>query len=747
MDRVTRLRRWLAMTAVAMLVIVGSMYFYARWRVRNALKDLPGKISVDIQRTAEGFKVSKSEQGRTIFTVQASRAVEFKKGGHTELHDVSIILYGRDASRFDQISGDEFEYDPQTGDAAAKGEVRIDLEANPMGVASPDQTPPKDLKNPIHLKTSGLVFNQKTGNAGTDQKIEFSSAQGTGFAVGAHYSAKDQVLTLDSQVDITVTGPNACRITATRAIITKDPRNIELFQPHLVRGEQEVTAQRAKLYLDEKNEVNRVLAQGEVNGNVRGRSNVNSRADSAEFFLGEKGSALRNAVLSGNVQLDSTGAQVASASAGRIVLDFAGRKDLQKVHAERDVRLRQQQAPAPGTAKGQEVEIAASAIDAFLITGHLDRAQTDNAGQITITQPGSDQKAVITAAKFVAHFDDRNHLTTLHGAPDARIRSLTPGQPDRTSTSDMLDVAFRPAGGIESITQQGNLVYADGERHATADRARYTPSDQQLLLTGAPRITDLGFSTSALTMKFDRATGSLIADGDVKSTYSELKPQPGGALLASGAPIHVTSRKMSADRSPSQAVYTGGARLWQNANVVEAPSIEFDRDTRSVIAQGSGNRVSTVLVQVDKSGKALPVTITCQRLSYIDAERKVHFEGGVIARGGDVTIASQQMEAFLLPAGSEVGTAKMPDATGRLDRIVAEGQVVITQPSRRAAGEKLVYSVTPDTFVLTGGPPSIFDAERGKITGDSLTFYRRDDRVVVEGRETSPTSTTVRVAR
>ena len=92
MDRVTRFRRWLAMTAVAMLVIVGSMYFYARWRVRNALKDLPGKISVNIQRTAEGFKVSKSEQGRTIFTVQASRAVEFKKGGHTELHDVYIIL-------------------------------------------------------------------------------------------------------------------------------------------------------------------------------------------------------------------------------------------------------------------------------------------------------------------------------------------------------------------------------------------------------------------------------------------------------------------------------------------------------------------------------------------------------------------------------------------------------------------------------------------------------------------------------
>jgi len=29
----------------------------------------------------------------------------------------------------------------------------------------------------------------------------------------------------------------------------------------------------------------------------------------------------------------------------------------------------------------------------------------------------------------------------------------------------------------------------------------------------------------------------------------------------------------------------------------------------------------------------------------------------------------------------------------------------------------LVYTAADDKFVLTGGPPSIFDAERGKITG------------------------------
>ena len=78
---------------------------------------------------------------------------------------------------------------------------------------------------------------------------------------------------------------------------------------------------------------------------------------------------------------------------------------------------------------------------------------------------------------------------------------------------------------------------------------------------------------------------------------------------------------------------------------------------------------------------------------------------------------------------------------------MAEDRVAITQPTRHATGDHLVYTSADDKFVLTGGPPSIFDAERGKTTGDSLTFYRHDDRVLVEGKETSPTATRTQVAR
>jgi lipopolysaccharide export system protein LptA len=286
-------------------------------------------------------------------------------------------------------------------------------------------------------------------------------------------------------------------------------------------------------------------------------------------------------------------------------------------------------------------------------------------------------------------------------------------------------------------------------------------------------------TTTAQTIRMNRTTGDAVAEGNVKSTYSDLKAQPDGGILASSDPIHVTSRSMTAHRSPAVAVYTGDARLWQNANVVEAPTLQFDRDHRSLVAQGMGQGietgsrpapaglspattqqpplqqplsqpVSTVLVQVDKNGKATAVTITSARLNYTDAERKIFLDGGVTAKGSDTTLTAQQMMVFLR-SRSESRAVAGPGTPGQVERVVAEGKVVITQPTRHATGDRLVYTVAEDKFVLTGGSsggiPSIFDAERGKITGDSLTFYRHDDRVLVEGKETSPTVTRTQVAR
>ncbi len=106
---ISRLRQWFVVAAVFVCLVVAGTYFYARHRVQNALKQVPTKIGIEIQQSAQGFTISKSEQGRTIFKLQASKAVQFKQGARAELHDVTITLYGRDSSRFDQVYGKEFE--------------------------------------------------------------------------------------------------------------------------------------------------------------------------------------------------------------------------------------------------------------------------------------------------------------------------------------------------------------------------------------------------------------------------------------------------------------------------------------------------------------------------------------------------------------------------------------------------------------------------------------------------------------
>jgi len=310
--------------------------------------------------------------------------------------------------------------------------------------------------------------------------------------------------------------------------------------------------------------------------------------------------------------------------------------------------------------------------------------------------------------------------------------------------------------------QKGHFRYVSGTQNAVADGARYLPTTEVLSLSGSPRVTDAGMMTTADLVLLNRLTGQVLAKEHVKTTYSDLKPQAGGALLASSDPIHVTAKELSAHGNPSLATYSGGARLWQNANVVQAPSIQFQKDQRTVIAEANAKqKVSMVLVGTDKNGKATPVSITANRMTYRDSERRAHLEGGVTVRGADLTITASQMDVLLATATNSTGetpvspqaqkgdTPVSPQSQGlsKLEKIVASGSVLITEPNRRASGDQLTYTASDDKFVLSGGPPSIFDAEHGKITGVSLTLYRHDDRVVVDGDSRSPAVTQTRVVR
>src|SRR3954462_784964 len=360
-----RLRTWFAASAVLILLVVAGFYLYARWRVHHAIQHAAQKLHVNIQQSTEGFTLSKSEGGRTLFSIHAKRAEQFKQGGRAMLHEVNIIIYGDDSDRFDQIYGSEFAYDPASGNVTAAGEVHIDLESNNQGRSLPDQAPPQELNNPIHLKTSGLSFNQKTGIAHTDQVVEFRVPHASGSAVGATYEAKSYTMQLLSKVQFTIQDQVATRVIASKAEMTQQPRKAVLTDVKMEQPVSSLEANQLVLDLTPDNSISGGVAKGDVRFR---RANTTARSPVMGFKTGNRGD-LESASMTGGVTM--AGDRGESGSAGRVNIAFGEGGKIAKMKVLENVKLSQQ-----GTGpKASRTDLAAKALDiSFNGEGHMQRA-------------------------------------------------------------------------------------------------------------------------------------------------------------------------------------------------------------------------------------------------------------------------------------------------------------------------------------------------------------------------------------
>jgi lipopolysaccharide export system protein LptA len=732
-----RLRKIFAGGAVFVFIIALGFYLHGVFKPQEVIPDTHTNIPSGVEKSATGFNLSKSEGGKTLFTIHAASVQQYKEGGRAALHDVSITVFGRNQDRSDQIYGADFAYDPAAKVVTAEGEVRIDLEAV-SAAATPGGGPAAETKNLIHVKTSGLTFNENTGIAQTKAAIEFRVPEGDGSAVGATYDSHGGVLTLRSAVRLTSTGPRKATITGQSAIITKNPSKVVMQSAKVEEPQRVISADKVTVFLNEDNNIERVVGSGNLHAVSTGAKAFEINAPEGELEMAEANQA-RKGVLSGGVTFASKGDSPAEGKAGKILLTFGAANQLTKARAEESVQLKQ--GPA-----GKSQELHTVALDISVKNGRkLEKAVTSG-GPAEIVREQAPGKTTISAGHFETVFNDQNRPVSLYGTPDAKIIDAVPGKPDRVLTSHELTAKFNDKGEIVSADQTGDFHYQEGTETASAERAKYAAAEETILLSGSPRVVDAtqGIALTADSIQLNRKTRNAFAQDNVKTTYSKMTAQPGGAMLGSADPIHVTGSSATMNSATGVARYTK-ARLWQGPNIVEAPTISFDRTKRSLQAQGGqSGHVASVFVQKDKNGKLTPVNVTSDRLSYVDTERKAVFSGNVVVRAQDVTITSATVQVILLPNKNQAQN----QTASQLDRIEAQGDIKIEQGSRKAAGNKLVYTAAEEKMVLTGTPeklPSIFDAERGQISGDSLTFFTHDGRVLVGGGETSKTENPNRI--
>jgi lipopolysaccharide export system protein LptA len=383
----------------------------------------------------------------------------------------------------------------------------------------------------------------------------------------------------------------------------------------------------------------------------------------------------------------------------------------------------------------------------------LKEMDTVGAGKLVVVPPDPKVGArVITAGQFLMAFDSHSRLETLRGLSPTRIRfqppeHAPPGSVAQESIADHLEASFdREAQTLKEVHQAGNFQFRDGDRQAASQDAHYMAQTERLTLTGKPVVWDSRSRVKCERIHFD--LGKHVAEGEGKVQGIQVQSAASGTPGPPTDPTNILADRMVAEKQSQIVHYEGHVRAWHGSDVVESSSLDVYRAERRL---SSGSQVLTSHLQpaaltggaaagpTTQPKEMRPATIRADVLGYLDQGRKASYRGNVRLQTENTTLESDRMDVYFSTQGSPENS--------EIERAVADGHVQVVQPARRAHGEHAEYFAAPGKIVLTGGPPTLDDAEKGFTTGQRLTFFIQDDRLFVDGGDHFRTLSRHRVAQ
>lgn len=499
-------------------------------------------------------------------------------------------------------------------------------------------------------------------------------------------------------------------------------------------------------FLDENNRFDSIEARGSAMLRAAGRAEVT--APSLDFDFAE-GNQLEKAVATGGSRIVSLGDPPTRTVTGdRTEIDFAPGAAGSEIRQARvngqavvliDAPAASATAPNPATR-----ELKADAVTLDMLDGGQFAKSVDANGNaiLTITPvnavAGADRKRIAAPTMRMEFFESNNAAREFSATGGTRmdIEPMTAdGRQTRTTTSEAARAEFvRDSQDISRVDHNGNFTYVEGDRNATADRAAYTLSDELIALrgessNGRPMVWDSKSRSQATEIDIRTKARTSAARGDVRTTY--YSPESAGRATPFGktkSPVFITAKNADVrEADGGVAVYTGAARAWQDDNYVKGDTITLHSADRRMEAQGNVESGFTRASRRSATGDAaesVPVFTTASSMDYSDTESKVRYQGSVVTRQAPGEIRSDVQDVWLTKS----------EATSNVDRMIATGSVVMTEPGRNGRGDKLVYTASDQRAVLTGANARLEDAEQGTTTGQELTYFVGGERVRVAGR-------------
>jgi len=596
---IERIRTLVLVAGALLLVTLGVFLVRAKWKNLLNRHDLPQKLAKGIVQEANGYTYVHAFGAHSQYRIHASREVELKND-FIELHDVQIDLYGEDGNEIDRISGDTFEYDQKTGKATAQGPVEMLLTRPSASTAAAVETAGKSIPRragghviaevggatgsagQIDVKTSGVTFDRNSGLVTTEQRVNFSTAEGSGSAVGAKYDSQSGYLTLEQAVELTTRrGSDEVQLHAQKAEFDRGAQTCLLEKAQAAYHGGQADAAEAKILFRTDGSAERLDAKG---GFTLATANGGHVAAPVAWMDFDEHNEPRQGHMEGGVTMDSA---TDSANGGRTVhgtsptaeLEFGAKGELKSAHLERGVEMKSEETSDESAGK-DALRVSRTwrspVVDiAFRQARTKDKGQLEmdtirGSGGVTITSESERGNAAATPQKMSADevtgiFGAGSVLRAISGLGHAGIEETTATGTRQTANGDRLEAQFDEnreqgtgirdqkggqtgskgavgrsgaiasaggATGVQSAELDGNVVLFEQPAakpgaqtqpplRATAGKAVYEGKGEWLHLTMNPRVEDGGLELTAERVDVSQQSGDAWARGDVKATWTE----------------------------------------------------------------------------------------------------------------------------------------------------------------------------------------------------------------------------------
>lgn len=790
------------LSSAAVVLILLVAYTYVRRSARQAQHPPHPIVRVEpgVQATGKAWNYRKDDP-QTNCPVVRGVAASFRsihEPSTFELTDMQLKLFNKGCTSYTYIEAPRAELDEYSGVMTSKGPVLILMKVP----KDKDANDKKATANLVHVRTSGVRYETKSGKVDTNQPASFIFADGNGQGVGADYDPNTHQLHIKSQVSLNWTGKgpaaNALHVEAGELRYEEDHGKVYLSPwSRLTRHSTVINAAESEITLDD-GVLQQIVSMHATGVDEEDNRHVTYGADKVISQFNDQGD-MTGIIAEPNAHLMSESASSkTSVTAQKAVLRFDIQTEI--VNGEPRNNSVLHDAIASGNAVVESAPVAQpnkAPADTRILRSQqiliamkpggreIDSLTTNTPGEFEIkpNQPNRSHRWLDGETIRVV-YGDANSVDSFHAtkASTRTQKPLTPKEragkdgkpaaprPPALTWSDELDAKFTPkSSDLASLVQKGNFRYQEGERHATADSAHLDQLANRITLVDNARVWDQSGTTSADKIVLNQQSGDMDADGHVASTREpdqEKKGDANGSLLDQHKPLQARADSMKTQDHNLKVTYDGHAILWQGANRLQADLVDIDRSAHTIQATGhvvsqlvdhqpadqsdsaAGNgqvhleKVSASTADAAQS-KPKPIIYTlvhAPEMVYRDDTRIAHYTGGVTLVHDKTTVESKELRAFLTK--DEGNKASSDNGGTSLDHAFADGDVKVTQAgagrSRTGIAQHCEYYPKESKVVLNGGSAKMLDSRKGTTVGEQLTYWSNSDHVLVEGAAKKP---------